>query len=349
MAAANDIATLQSCVSNPIEVESSRDRRIAGVIGATPSRYSKSPALWEAAFRLAGINAAYLPFDLEPSKLRDFTAVLKSSESVMGINVTVPHKQAIMNHIDELDPGAARIGAVNTVVRTREGRLLGYNTDGAGFIASILQAPPGQRESFVPALAGATVLLLGAGGSARAVAFQMSELLEGGRLVLCNRTRGHAAALAREISISGKEALAIGEDEVASWAAQAVIIVNCTTKGQGSSFLEPYSALVPALPADESARAGNDAIATNNQESLRLAATIPKEVRFYDLIYHPEETVFLRHARITGHKTVNGKAMIIWQAALAFANHVCTEELRARGLDRPDTLARVVEMMYQAW
>jgi shikimate dehydrogenase len=267
----------------------------------------------------------------------------------MGINITVPHKLAIMEHLDELDHGAARIQAVNTVVRTKEGRLLGYNTDGTGFIASILRPQPGQTESFVVSLAGATVLLLGAGGSARAVAFQVSELLEDGRLVICNRTREHAIFLGAEISAGGIEAFAIGEDEMSRWAPKAMLIINCTTKGQGSSFLEPYSALAPALPVDRSAQTANDAIAKNNEQSLHLAAMIPKEARFYDLIYHPEETVFLRHARRTGHKTMNGQALIICQAALAFANHVCAEELRASGLSRPDTWARLVQVMYQAW
>jgi shikimate 5-dehydrogenase len=192
-------------------------------------------------------------------------------------------------------------------------------------------------------------LLLGAGGSARAVGFQVSDSLKGGRLAICNRTQQAAAALATEISKGGIVAFAVAEDEVARWAPKASLIINCTTKGQGSSSLEPYSALAPAPVSETSGPAAEEAIAVNNQESLRLAAMIPEEARFYDLIYHPEETVFLRHARMTGHKTMNGKAMIICQAALAFANHICAEELRARGLDQPDVWNRLVETMYHAW
>ena len=349
MTSAKDLAALQTCVGNHLDTESTRGKRIAGVIGEAPSRYSKSPALWDAAFRFAGIGAAYLPFDVEQSKLREFAAVLRDCESVMGINVTVPHKPAIMEQLDELDAGAECIQAVNTVVRTQEGRLVGYNTDGAGFIASILQPQPGQSESFLNGLSGAHVLLLGAGGSARAVGFQVSELLSGGRLAICNRTRQAAATLAAEISKNGIVAFAVGEDEVARWAPKAALIINCTTKGQGSSSLEPYSALAPAPVSATSGQGAEETIALNNQESLRLAALIPKEARFYDLIYHPEETVLLRHARMTGHKTMNGKAMIICQAALAFANHICAEELRARGLDQPDTWNRLVQAMYHAW
>jgi shikimate 5-dehydrogenase len=168
-------------------------------------------------------------------------------------------------------------------------------------------------------------------------------------LAICNRTQQAAAALATEISKGGIVAFAVAEDEVALWAPKASLIINCTTKGQGSSSLEPYSALAPAPVPETSGPAAEEAIAVNNRESLRLAAMIPEEARFYDLIYHPEETVFLRHARMTGHKTMNGKAMIICQAALAFANHICAEELRARGLDQPDMWNRLVETMYHAW
>ncbi len=349
MATAKDIAAIQACLTNPLDSESIGAEKIAGVIGAAPSRYSKSPALWTAAFAATGIHAAYLPFDIKQSKLGEFAAALRNAERVLGVNVTVPHKLAIMDYLDELDPGATRIQAVNTVVRTKNGGLVGYNTDGAGFIASILQPQPGQSESFVKTLRGADVLLLGAGGSARAVAFQLSEFLDHGELAICNRSLERATALAGEISARGSQAFAIGEDQFAQWAAKAMLIINCTTKGQGGSSLEAYSALAPALTRDIGAHAEQTAITTNNQASLQLAEMIPEEVRFYDLIYHPEETVFLRHARATGHRTMNGKAMIICQAALAFADHLCAEELSARGLDRPDTLPELIRTMYRAW
>ena len=181
------------------------------------------------------------------------------------------------------------------------------------------------------------------------MAFHVSEFLAGGKLVICNRTVEHARALAGEISAAGYPAVAIGEDALAQWAPRVRLIVNSTAKGQGSSSLEAYSALAPALASDASVQATKITITKNNEESLQLAAMIPKEARFYDLIYHPEETVFLRHARATGHRTMNGKAMIINQAARAFAHHLCAEELCARGLDQAETLFRVRQAMYQAW
>jgi shikimate dehydrogenase len=356
------IAAIQGCVSNRLHPASIGDRRIAGVIGAAPSRYSKSPTLWNAAFTDLSIYALYVPLDVAAEKLKDLMAVVKDCERLLGINVTVPHKRAIMDFLDELDPGAARIQAVNTVVRTQDGRLIGYNTDGAGFVASILEAQPGQSESFVASLGGADVLLLGAGGSARAVAFHTSALLNGGKLIICNRTLEHAQALAAEIRATGCNAQAIGENDLFRWAPRVMLIINSTTKGQGEAFsLESYSALAPARPektnredagasesADDEAWDSTD-IKRNNDASLALASAIPRSVGFYDLIYHPEETVFLRHGRETGHKTMNGKAMIICQAAIAFCSKICRAELQARGMDNDEIYRRVLRTMHDAW
>ena len=357
------ITAIQACVSNPLDPASIGDRRIAGVIGAAPSRYSKSPALWNAAFADLSIHARYVPLDVESANLKDLMAVFKDHERLLGVNVTVPHKLAIIDFLDELDPGAARIQAVNTVVRSPDGRLIGYNTDGAGFVASILEPQPSQSKSFVASLSGADILLLGAGGSARAVAFHVSPLLGGGKLIVCNRTVGHALALAAEIRAAGYNAEAIGENELPRWAAQMMLIVNSTTKGQGGAFsLGAYSALAPTRPsrvrqgtdgefeaAGITAPADSEDIKINNHASLALASAIPHSVGFYDLIYYPEETVFLRHGRDTGHRTMNGKGMIVCQAAIAFCSRICRAELQALGMADDQTYRRVLTTMHNAW
>jgi shikimate dehydrogenase len=345
MPTTREIAALQACVGNSLDFHADRGLKIAGVIGIRPSRYSRSPALWNAAFAATGIRAVYLPLDVEPTKLGELARVLRDQENLLGINVTVPHKLAIIDLLDELDPGAARIEAVNTVVRGKNGRLIGYNTDGAGFLASIFEASPGESAPFVEDLRGAHVLLLGAGGSARAVAFHVAERLDGGVLIICNRTLEHATALASALAARGNNARAVGENQLAERAVEAALIVNCTTKGQGSSEWESFSALAPILPDLSSTAALED----NRQRSLELAARIPKRTRFYDLIYHPEETVFLNHARATGHPVMNGKAMIICQAALAFTDHICAGELSSLGINAPDTPRKIREAMYKAW
>jgi shikimate dehydrogenase len=367
----NAIAALQTCVANRLDPIAIGDRRIAGVIGEAPSQYSKSPGLWNTAFRHLGIHAIYLPLDVEERRLKEFVSVIRDSERVLGINITVPHKVQIVEYLDELDPAAGRVQAVNTIVRTNAGRLIGYNTDGEGFVESILRPQPGRVESFVKSLTDMNVLLLGAGGSARAVAFALAELLGRGELLICNRTFEHADRLAAEICNIGHDARAVRESELPAWAPRVGLIINSTTKGQGGvrrlqagqvTGLEFYSALAPAHPTavpeseyakpdsqESAAKLFHADIKNNNEASIKLAASVPQQVPFYDLIYFPEETVFLRHARLTGHPTMNGKGILINQAAIAFCKRICRAELLAKGIDDPETYREVLRVMYSAW
>jgi shikimate dehydrogenase len=358
-------------LSNRLDAAAVAKKSLACVIGDAPSHYSKSPQLWNAAFRHLAMDAIYAPFDVAAEAIGELLGILKDCESFWGANVTVPHKVRVMDFLDEIGAGAARIQAVNTIVRTTDGKLVGYNTDGDGFVQSILQRQPDRPESFLPSLKGMTVLLLGAGGSARAVAFHVADLLAGGRLLICNRNPERAQSLVQEVYRAGCATAAVTESELPAWAPKAGLIVNSTTKGQGGirklsngtvTLMEPYSALAPAdPPASAQADAGkanferqwsetaSTDVEANNQASLKLAQSIPPHVRFYDLIYHPQETVFLRHGRLTGHPTMNGKSMIINQAVIAFCKRICNAELQARGVDTPETAKEVLDVMYRAW
>jgi shikimate 5-dehydrogenase len=276
-----------------------------------------------------------------------------------------------MRLLDAIDPGALRIDAVNTIVRTTDGRLIGYNTDGDGFVQSILQCPADLSEPFIASLAGMKVLLIGAGGSARAVAFHTADLLDSGKLLICNRTMPAALALAESLRQQGRQALALNERQIDEQILDVGLIINSTTKGQGGirklsdgtvTKLEPYSALAsanpPAFPASELDKpdfsstwlqAARPDIESNNELSFRLAKALPAHVRFYDLIYHPEETVFLRHGRLTGHSCMNGKAMIIHQAAIAFYKYICHEHLKSRGIEGVAAQKQILNAMACAW
>jgi shikimate dehydrogenase len=369
MATAKDIAAIEKIIVNPLERFAVGEKAIAGIIGDGPSHYSKSPALWNAAFRELTMNAVYLPLDVGAAQVGELLEVLRACDRFMGVNVTVPHKVRAIDFLDEIDGGAARIGAVNTIVKTAAGKLIGYNTDGEGFIESLLTAPPGEAQPFFRSLDGVSVLLLGAGGSARAVAFHLSDRLGPGKLIVANRTLEHAQALAEEIHKAGRQALAIDEAAIAQWAPEVALIVNCTTKGQGgirrlangtATILEPYSSLAPANPpalvaADDGnfenswRAAANADIEANIRASQSLAKAIPADTRFYDLIYHPEETEFLRQGRMTGHKTMNGKSMIVCQAVIAFCQRICQRQLAHLGKNNAETFAQVADVMYRAW
>ena len=369
MASTLSINEIHHHISNRLDEDAVAGKTVAGIIGDSPSRYSKSPSLWNAAFRHLGMNAIYLPFDVDDGQVGDLLGLLRDSEQFIGLNVTVPHKLRVMDFLDELDPGAARIQAVNTVVRSANGKLTGYNTDGEGFVDSLLLPTPDHPQAFMPSLDGIDVLLLGAGGSARAVAFHVSDQIGQGKLIIANRTFAQAKSLAGEITKLGRQAIAIDEHSLSIWAPKVGLIVNTTTKGQGgvrkllngmATMLVPYSALAPAQPpllpeslGDGFERqwraAARSSIEANNRSSETLAATIPDGTRFYDLIYHPEETVFLRHGRETGHQTMNGKNMIVCQAAIAFCRRICRQQLQALGKDTPATQREVAAAMFASW
>lgn len=163
--------------------------RLAGVLG-WPASHSRSPLLHGYWLRQHGIDGTYIPLQVRPE---DFAAAVRSLVALgfQGANVTIPHKEAALALCDAVDEDARRIGAVNTLV-FREGRILGSNTDGFGFLESLREQAPGWRAE-----AGPTVLL-GAGGAARAIA---TALLDAGcpALTIVNRNQARAEALARDL------------------------------------------------------------------------------------------------------------------------------------------------------
>jgi shikimate dehydrogenase len=197
--------------------------RIYGIFGY-PIGHSLSPLMHNAAFAHQGLDAVYLPFAVHPARLK---VAVKSITAlhICGVNVTIPHKQAVMAWMDELSPEARLIGAVNTI-HLRDGRLHGYNTDGIGFLRAL--------EEVGSDVVGRTVMLLGAGGAARAIAVQLC--LSGiRRLLLANRTPTRAEDLAAFLKQNIPHAdiivVAMGESSLAVHLPDADIVVNATSVG----------------------------------------------------------------------------------------------------------------------
>jgi len=367
------LEALQALVTNRLDHAALEGADLAAIIGDTPSTYAKSPRLWNAAFRAMGWHAAYIPLDVPQGQLSHLLQALRGSEQFMGGSVTVPYKTEILPLLDEVDPMAARIGAVNVVTRARDGRLIGYNTDGlAGVQALAGDVIAGHRRP-CERLAGARVLLIGSGGAARAVGVSLWDLLGDGELVIANRSRPSAEDLVQQLAQMRPGHLsAIGQEAMAARAPQMDVIINATVKGQAGirrladgqrTCLEPYSALAPAQPAgvaDDEAksdqafheiwlRRSQPDISRNQERSLELCARLPQRTVCYDLIYAPLETTFLRHARWSGYVTLNGKRMNIVQAVEAFVRYVCRERLREAGMEMSQAYQRVAQVMADVW
>jgi shikimate dehydrogenase len=238
------------------------------VIG-DPVGHSLSPRLHQGFIEKTGVDYDYGICPVRPAELTDFVRRAKAGDWA-GFNVTMPHKQAILPLLDELTEEARRIGAVNTV-KIENGRAIGHNTDGQGFLNSL-------RENHF-ALRGKTVLLLGSGGAARAIAMTLAG--EGCRVAIYNRTAEKAEALAA----------CCGGDAVSSPLLPWHLLVNATCCGM----------------------TGRDAFP--NFDFLRAAAP---EAAVYDLVYEPRETALLAAAAARGLRTTGGLALLEAQARLAF-------------------------------
>jgi len=345
---------------------------VTGIVGDAPSRYAKTPPLWNAVYRDLGWDAISLPWDVTAEGLGGFVKAARQTESIVGFSVTNPHKIAIVPLLDDLDPLARQIGAVNTVARQPGGGLRGYNTDGQGAIDALTMRLPGLEGPFIDGLAGRRVTMIGAGGAARAVAFYLgSHLGPGGALRIVNRDAGKARALGDAVRTEYGVGEGAGEDRLRAWIGDADLVVNASLKGQSgwrrrgdgrAYLLEPYSALGPADPASIDGAKPGGQFATrewflasltdlrkNVAAGLEAIAEMPAHAACFDLIYSPLETRFLRDARESGLATQNGKWMNVAQAADAFARKVCTVALREQGISEDAGYDRAFAVMARVW
>ena len=251
-----------------------------GIIGF-PIGHSISPVFQQAALAYLDLDACYRAWEVKADDVAEFLKGLRSPD-VLGINVTVPHKEAVIPHLDEVDEWATAAGAVNTIVH-RNGTLTGHNTDGSGFLRALRDA-----GGFEPQ--GRRVLVLGAGGAARGVVLAL--IRQGvGQLTIANRTEARARSLGQMARDNGLNAQAISLDpeSIACAAASAELIINCTTIGM-------------AHGPDE-------------HRSLLSGDQIPATAMVNDLVYNPPETPLLKEASRAGASTLGGIHMLVYQGA----------------------------------
>lgn len=326
--------------------------------------------MWNAAFAEVGLDAQYVPFDVRTENLDAFIATVRKQSGFIGGNVTVPHKLAIMDLLDEIDPIAAQIGAVNTYAKQPDGRLIGYNSDADGLLASMLRTLPGNSEPFLPTLAGKHVLLLGSGGAGRAAAFSIASKIEGGSIAITNRTLPTAIELAHQVSKAYEGVSALSFDDAIKLLPEIDLVINTSTVGQSGlrhlsggriSCLEPFSPLSAAEPAVLNAMSdhvafyrewfeqSHAAIAKNNAGSARALTMCKPTTVFVDVVYSPDETTLLRQARHSGRRTLNGKGMLIMQATESFIKRMTRPHLIEAGIDPDSLYDRVVATMAAAF
>ncbi len=250
---------------------------LAGVIGA-PIAHSRSPRLHQYWLRKYGIVGHYVPMNVESENLEEALRTLPKLGYV-GINVTIPHKEAVMAQVDQVTDRAALIGSVNTVTFLPDGKIYGDNTDGHGFLQNLKQGAPDWSPKDGPAA------VIGAGGASRAV---IASLLDGGapEIRVANRTKNRADALKREF---GQKVHVFDWVQAGNMFDGAATVVNASSLGMtGKPEMRlPLDALGPATVVT-------------------------------DLVYTPLETPFLATAKSKGCHTVDGLGMLLHQAAPGF-------------------------------
>jgi shikimate dehydrogenase len=256
-------------------------RKVVGLIGY-PLRHSISPRFQQAGFDFLRLPVRYEAWETPPERVAEAIGRVRANDC-LGMNVTVPHKQAVMPLLDAVDERAARIGAVNTVVN-QGGRLSGHNTDADGLVRALSDV------GF--ALAGARVALVGAGGVARAAAFACAWAGVADLTILARRVE-QAEGLAADVGpeLAGRVRGGTLDRRDAALRARD-LIVNCTSVGMLHSSAEAQTPLE--------------------------AAAIGPDTLVYDLVYNPAVTPLLALARAQGARTLGGLPMLIYQGAAAF-------------------------------
>lgn len=257
------------------------ERDLYCVIG-DPIKQSKSPLMLNKAFSVMQLDAKYGSFQVASEQLEQFMDAFRAC-SLAGMNVTIPHKQHVMEFLDEIDADAKALGAVNTVVN-RNGRLIGYNTDGIGYVRSL-------KEEAAATIAGKVIVVLGAGGASRGIIYTLLRE-QPASLIVVNRTLEKAEEIVASLQshVGTVQLQAASNEQLAEVCGGADIVINTTSVG-----MYPH--------ADESP----------------VDCTLLKQASIAsDLIYNPLKTAFLHGAEGQGCTSHGGLGMFVYQGAYAF-------------------------------
>lgn len=256
---------------------------LTGLIGY-PLKHSRSPHMHNSSFQKLGLDFVYLAFEVEDGKIEEGINAMKTFNAI-GFNVTMPHKEKVVKFLDEVSEDAKLIGSVNTVLN-KDGKMIGYNTDGRGFVKALEMSDIEYK--------GRKVVVLGSGGAARAVAIQLA--FDGAsEVVIANRTQSKAEEIANTINeniyTSHGRVVDLKDSTLKDELLDSSILVNCTSVGMKDTI---------------------DKSVINNSDVFH------KGLFVVDIIYDPLKTKFLSMAEEAGCRVMNGIDMMIYQGALAF-------------------------------
>lgn len=294
---------------------------------------AKTPVMWNAAYHEFGLDAGNIMLVGDPKQSGHMLDIFRKDAKYKGGGAGVGFKDEVLPYLDELDPLAKEIGAVNFILKTPDGKLKGFNTDGMGYAQSLDDVFRERGEE----IAGKKAVILGAGGAGNAVAFALAQ--KGMRVVVLNRTVEKAEGLAEKINNyfnkTGDETVRFGgEEQIAAEVKDVDAVINVSTKGSAGT-LEKYSALAPVkLPATE------ENIRENLRQADEIMRGIPREAIISDIVFGKKATPLLQSAKDAGFETLDGVPMVINQGVEAFWL-LHGQELQAKNITKDD-VARVM-------
>lgn len=261
-------------------MEISGKTKVCGVIG-DPIEHTLSPLIHNTAFKHLKLNFVYVAFRVKKEELEEAVHGVRSL-NIHGLNVTMPHKSAIIKYLDEIEPTARAVGSVNTVLNA-DGKLIGFNTDGVGALNALKK---NQIE-----LNGKKLLVLGAGGAAKAIAFHLAPEVE--ELRILNRTGEKARQLASFLQEKFNKKIlgnTLSPSLLKEWLKDADILINATSAG-----MHP-----------------------NSDQTLVKRGWLNPKLAVMDIVYNPIETRLIKDAKAVGAKVVYGTEMLVYQGAASF-------------------------------
>lgn len=257
--------------------------KLISILG-NPVKHSKSPSMHNNSFEKLHLDFAYMAFEIEDGKVEKAIEAMKTLKA-KGFNITMPYKEEVMEFLDEIDREARIIGSVNTVLN-EGGKLIGYNTDGKGFVKSLEEKGVVFKDE--------KIVIIGAGGAARAIAVQLA-LDTAKEIVIANRTIENAKTISdiinKNVPTTKARSIILDEEKLKEELKDAKILINTTSIGMKETI---------------------------DKSVIENTKTLHKDLFVADIIYDPQKTKFLSQAENIGCKTMNGLGMLVYQGAIAF-------------------------------
>ena len=316
-------------ISNQLNIDDTKS--ICAILGESPSKGARSPLLWNKCFEEFKIPCHFYPFDIDQENLYKLIEFLKGNENFLGGAIAVPHKEILLNLLDEVEEEAKLIGAINVIYKNKMG-LCGANTDGLGAVASIANMMDLSIEKFAKSK---NAIIIGTGGAAKAVAVYMSKAVgEKGNVFIVGNSDEKINLLVQKCkNFSNVEGGYL--NHMPSLLHTTNFLINASAIGyeniyssNGNFLLEPF------LPVGSSPKKGFisdgrqakidwlfsnlDIMGSNYLESLKVFEGLNKNALVMDIVYQPKMTMFLRMAKLLGFNTLSGIEMNLLQAVYGF-------------------------------